>query len=263
VDVVQVVAAGLVGLLIGSLLNRLVVREPGYVVTDPADLPEDADRVLLDELEDAPVLEGAVPLVAVFRPGTWWRRWFPVTEVVVAALFAVTVHRLGWGWSTVAVLFLVCALVVLSAVDFRVYRIPDRLNFPSMGIGFALITLASVAADEPGAVLGAAFGGLSYASMLFLAHVAHPRGMGWGDVKLAWLMGFYLGWVGWDGGPMVDQLLLPLQSVLLGAAAGSVVGVVTGGAYALIRRSMRAVFPYGPSLATGCLLVVISSAELV
>jgi leader peptidase (prepilin peptidase)/N-methyltransferase len=262
VDVAQVVVAGLVGVPVGSLLNRLIVREPGYVITDPGDLPEGADASLLDELEPAPQHDRAVPVLAVVRPGTWWRRWFPITELLTGGLFALTLHRLGWGAPTVAILFLVGALVALAAVDFRVYRIPDRLNFPSMAIGATLILAASLIEGVPESVAGAAFGGFSYATLLFLAHIAYPRGMGWGDVKLAWLMGLYLGWAGWAGGPWVDQLVRPFQFVLLGAALGSLVGVVIGGAYALIRRSMKVVFPYGPSLAIGCLFVVLWAAEL-
>ena len=262
-DEAQIIAAGIVGIPVGSLLNRLIVREPGYVITDPGDLPEGADSSLLDELEPAPVLDRSVPVVALLRPGTWWRRWFPIVEVVTAAAFALTLHRLGWGVVTVAVLFLVAALVTLATVDFRVYRIPDRVNFPSMLLGFALITAASLWLEQPGAVVGAAFGGFSYATLLFLAHIAYPRGMGWGDVKLAWLMGFYLGWFGWVQGAVVDQLIGSFRYVLFGAALGSFVGAVSGGVYALYRRSAKVVFPYGPSLAVGCLVVVLFGNELI
>ena len=262
-DLAQIVVAGIAGIPVGSLLNRLIVREPGYVITDPGDLPDDADPALLDELAPAPVLDRPVPMLAVVRPGTWWRRWFPLVELLTAGSFALTVHRLGWELHTVAVLFLVTVLVALAAIDFRVYRIPDRINFPSMAVGFALITASSVIQDHPGAVLGAAFGGFSYATILFLAHIAYPRGMGWGDVKLAWLMGFYLGWAGWVSGAIVDQLIGSFRYVLFGAALGSLVGAVTGGLYALARRSAKVVFPYGPSLALGCLVVVLYGAELV
>lgn len=262
-EAAHIIVAALVGVPVGSVLNRLIVREPGYVITDPGDLPEGADEALLDELEAVPELDRPAPMVAVVRPGTWWRRWFPLVELTTSGLFALTVHRLGWQAGTAAVLFLVAALVTLGAVDFRVYRIPDRINFPAMGIAIVLIAIGSVLDGAVDAVLGAAFGGLAYATLLFVAHVAYPRGMGWGDVKLAWLMGFYLGWTGWEPGPVVDQLLSSFQHVLVGAALGSAVGVVTGGLYAIVRRSTKVVFPYGPSLAVGCLAVVLYGPDLV
>jgi leader peptidase (prepilin peptidase)/N-methyltransferase len=257
VDTVAVVLAGIAGILVGSFANRLVVREPGYVVTDPRDLPEGADESLLDELEPVPADLPPVPVLAVARPSSWWRRWFPVTEVVMGAAFAATVAELGWSAPTAAILFLVAALVTLAAVDLRVYRIPDRINFPSMAIGFASIVVASLVVGEGETIAGAAVGGFLYASMLFLAHVISPRGMGWGDVKLAWLMGFFLGWRGYDPGGGLDLLVGPLRAVLLGAALGSILGVVSGGAYAIVRRSTKVVFPYGPSLAAGCMIAVV------
>jgi leader peptidase (prepilin peptidase)/N-methyltransferase len=246
VDTVAVVLAGIAGLVVGSLANRLVVREPGYVVTDPKDLPDGADESLLDELEPVPAGLPPVPVLAVVRPATWWRRWFPVTELVMAATFAATVAELGWSAPTAAILFLVASLVTLAAVDLRVYRIPDRINFPSMAIGFGAIVVASLVAGAPGTIVGAAIGGFVYASMLLLAHIISPRGMGWGDVKLAWLMGFYLGWRGHEPGGAVDLVLGPLRAVVL-----------SGGAYAIARRSTKVVFPYGPSLAAGCTIAVV------
>ena len=80
-------------------------------------------------------------------------------------------------------------------------------------------------------------------------------------MKLAWLMGFYLGWRGYEPGGGLDLLLGPLRAVLLGAALGSILGVVSGGAYAIVRRSTKVVFPYGPSLAAGCIIAVVWGIE--
>lgn len=253
--------AGAIGLLVGSFLNRLIVREPGYVITDPGDLPEGADPALLDELEPAPEPR-PVPVLTVVRPRQAWRRWFSLTEIVTAGLYALTVHRID-GWSPIlAIGFLVTALIVLGAVDLRVYRIPDRVNFPSMAIGLGLLVVASLDLGEPRLVVAAVAGGLTYAAMLFLAHIVYPRGMGWGDVKLAWLMGFFVGWVAWEDGSLVEQFVYVLRGVILAFGAGSLFGAVFGGAYALARRSAKAVFPYGPSLALGCLLVVLYAPEV-
>ncbi|HEU5082197.1 MAG TPA: A24 family peptidase [Acidimicrobiales bacterium] len=256
-DVVGMVLAGIVGLLAGSLANHFIVREPGYVITDPKDLPEGADESLLDELEPAPTDLPPVPVLALVRPGRAWRWWFPVTEVVMGLTFVAVVAELGWSAAGGAVLFLVAALVTIAGVDLRVYRIPDRLNFPSMGIGFACIVAAAFLDGDPGTVVGAAIGGVLYAGILFVAHLISPRGMGWGDVKLAWLMGFYVGWRGHEPGGWVDQLLGPLRAVLLALVIGSVLGIVIGGGYAIARRTTKAVFPYGPSLAAGCIIAVV------
>lgn len=259
-DVAPIIA-GLVGIPVGSLLNRLIVREPGYVITDPGDLPEGADPALLDELEAAPELH-PVPVIALVQPRRWWRRWFPITELVTAGLYALTTARVGVDSELVAIGFLVTVLVVLAAVDLRVYRIPDRVNFPAMVVGLALIVLSSLEQSQPELIGAALAGGLTYATMLFIAHIIYPRGMGWGDVKLAWLMGFYVGWVAWQDGSLLEQYVYVFRGIVFAFGVGSLFGAIFGGAYALARRSTKAVFPYGPSLALGCLLVVLYSSEL-
>lgn len=259
-DVAPIVA-GLVGLPVGSLLNRLIVREPGYVITDPGDLPDDADPALLDELETVPDL-GRVPMLAAVRPNTWWRWWFPATEIVTVGLFALTAQRIEPVSEIVAALFLVAALVTLAAVDLRVYRIPDRVNFPAMVIGLVVLSISALEQSQAELIAAALVGGFTYATMLFLAHIAYPRGMGWGDVKLAWLMGFYVGWATWDDGSLLEQYVYVLRGVILAFGIGSLLGAVFGGGYALARRSTKAVFPYGPSLAIGCLFVVLWAHDL-
>lgn len=252
----DVVIAALVGLVVGSGLNRLIIREPGYVIRDLASAPDDIDDALLDELEEVGDLP-AVPVLAVVRPSAWHRRWFPVVEIVTAVLWGVTVHRYGTGSVSLAVLFLVAALVGLAAIDFRVLRIPDRLNFPSIGIGFALIVGVSLHLSAAEYIVGAAIGGVLYAGMLFITHLIYPRGMGWGDVKLAWLMGIYLGWFGWQPGLSVSPVFGVLQFVIWAFGLGAMFGVVVGLPYAIAKRSARTSFPFGPSLAAGCLIVVL------
>lgn len=257
----HIAVAGAVGLPVGSLLNRLILREPGYVIRDPKDLPDDADPSLLHELEPEPDVVD-VPVLGVLRPTTVHPRWLMATEIVTAAAYAFTVHRFGRGVTALAVLVLITALVTLAATDVRVYRIPDRLNGPATAGGLAAVVAASLYHGVPEAIVGALVGGVAYFGFLFLAHLISPRGMGFGDVKLAFLMGLYLGWLGWEDGAMSVQVASSVQLVLLGAALGSVVGAVLGLGYAAIRRSTKAAFPYGPSLAIGCAVVAWFALDL-
>lgn len=255
------VLAALAAIPAAAVINHLAVREPGYVITDPGDLPEGADPALLDELEPAPDDLPAVPVLSILRPRQWWRWWFPVVEVVLATVWAATVAELGWHAVTPALLVAEAVLLTLAVTDFRVYRIPDRLNFPGQGLTAALVAGAAVASGSIDVAIGAAAGAAIYSGMLFLAHLVSPRGMGFGDVKLAVLMGLALGSLSADS----DQPLLleALRWVLVGAAVGMVIGVVTGSVYALVRRSARAVFPYGPSLVAGCIGTLVWGSSLV
>ena len=81
-------------------------------------------------------------------------------------------------------------------------------------------------------------------AVLFVLHVAAPRGFGYGDVKLAGVLGGYLGWFGWG-------------AVYYGIFAGFVLGAVLSvGLLAAGRVTMKTPVPFGPMLITGALLVV-------
>ena len=257
----EIVLAAVIGLVVGSAANRLIVREPGYVIRDLATVGDDVDEALLDELEEVGDLP-PVPVLALVRPSTWQRRWFPVVEVVMAGAWAASVAVFGVGAEGVAVLFLATVLVTLAAIDFRVLRIPDRINFPSMGIGVALLVVASFVIDDVDRLQGMAIGGVGYAGTLFLAHLLYPRGMGWGDVKLAWLMGFYLGWFGWATEAVAGPVLGVVQLIVWAFGLGSILGLVVGLPYAVMRRSTKTSFPFGPSLAAGCLAIVLAADSI-
>lgn len=258
-ELVHVIAAAAIGLYVGSWLNRQILREPGYRIRDPKDLPEGADRELLDELEPAPEV-GHVPVLALVRPRRSRHRWLPLTEVVTAGLYALGVYRFGLGLEVIPVLVLVTGLVAMSFVDARVFRLPDRMMAPTLVVGFAAIGAAAAGVGEPSRIGGALIGGAAYFTLLFLIHVVSPRGMGFGDVKLAFVMGCFLGWSAGHHEPFSQMAAEVIALVLAAAMIGSVLGIVIGVGYATIRRSFSAVFPFGPSLATGCLAVVMWSA---
>ena len=88
-----------------------------------------------------------------------------------------------------------------------------------------------------------------YFGFLLVVHLAYPRGMGFGDVKLAALMGLYLGWL---GSSWVVALSLVLWAMLIGFVVGSVVGIGL-----LIVRRRNEPMPFAPFLALGTVVVVL------
>ncbi|MEY2455534.1 MAG: leader peptidase (prepilin peptidase) / N-methyltransferase, partial [Acidimicrobiaceae bacterium] len=91
----------------------------------------------------------------------------------------------------------------------------------------------------------------AYFVVLFIPHLISPRGMGFGDVKLALVMGLYLGWLGVT---KFDAFYLVLVAVFLGCLAGTVFGLLVS----LVRRK-RGAFPFGPALAAASFLVMLTS----
>ena len=87
-------------------------------------------------------------------------------------------------------------------------------------------------------------------STLFALHLISPRGLGMGDVRLAFVLGLYLGWLGW-------------AAVVLGALAGFVVqAVIALGLLATRRIRLRDELPFGPAMLAGAALVIGGTALL-
>jgi leader peptidase (prepilin peptidase)/N-methyltransferase len=146
-------------------------------------------------------------------------------------------------------------LAALSAIDIEHYRLPDLIVIPSLVVSVPLIAVVSVVDDGADRIRYALVGAALYFGFLFVAHLISPRGMGFGDVKLAALMGLYVGWLGTT---YVDALALVLWAMLIGFAVGTVFGVVL-----LAARRRNRPFPFGPFLALGTVVAILVSTSLV
>ncbi|HMQ28445.1 MAG TPA: A24 family peptidase [Acidimicrobiales bacterium] len=188
------------------------------------------------------------------RAGPLPRNGGLTAESLTPVLFALAVVRFGASW--VVLPFWVCfaALLVVSVIDIQHYRIPDRVVFPALAISLPAIVVVSVALEYPRSISYALIGALAYFLLLFLAHLVYPAGMGFGDVKLALLMGLFLGWIAPDG---FRAFTLVLYALMIGC----LLGVLVGGVLALVRRK-NAAFPFGPALAASTVVAVLFSEQL-
>ena len=245
----MVVLVALLGIPVGAFLNVVIDRVP-----DRAPL-----RGARDGEASAPVLWAGIPaqpwLLRGRPPGhALPRRWLWV-ELATAAVFAALAARHGDSSDLVPLLLLGASLVAVSVIDLQLLRIPDRVTFPTLALAVPMIAAVSLQHDEADAIRGALIGGATYFVLLLLPHLAYPRGMGFGDVKLALVMGLYLGWVGWtDDLPVIG----PVRLVLYGLMLGCVLGVVFGLLSRVVTRRGGA-FPFGPALAAACLVVVLAA----
>ncbi|MCX2969134.1 MULTISPECIES: prepilin peptidase [Streptomyces] len=169
------------------------------------------------------------------------RRWLAVPTAAVCAGLAAAV---GPRPELAVWLLLAPPLVLLATVDLAVHRLPDVLTLPLAGAAAALLGVAALlpgaGGDWPRALLGGAALCAGY-GVLFLIH---PRGMGFGDVKLAAACGVALGWYGW---PLV--------------LGGTYTAFVLGATYGLVligfgRAKRRTPLPFGPFMIVGTLLGV-------
>ena len=147
--------------------------------------------------------------------------------------------------------------VPLAVIDARCQRLPDALTLPSYPVALALLGFAALLLPGGAGHFVSALAGLALAWGVFLLQVLlYPAGLGWGDVKLAGLLGLYLGWLdrgwlGWlDQGTLVAGLFL---GYLFAAAAGLAL-------IAARRASRKSRLPFGPYLLAGTLSAILLSS---
>lgn len=203
----------------------------------------------------------------------------PSVEMLSAGLWVAVILRFGWSLQSLPPLVLVGSLLALSVVDLCSFRLPDRLVFWSLGLSVVAMLPEAVIAGDPGVARYAFMGMFGYFGLLLVVHLISPRGLGFGDVKFALLLGLHLGWATATTRPRgasAEDWMLVARVVLWAQILASILGVIGGlGLGVLRRRSKRAVladpqadlerpagllassFPFGPALACGTMAMVL------
>jgi leader peptidase (prepilin peptidase)/N-methyltransferase len=160
--------------------------------------------------------------------------------VVCALLAAAT----GARPELVVWLLITPAAVLLATVDFAAHRLPDALTLPLAAAALVLLGVAGVLPGAGGSWTSALLCCLILSACYFLLFLL-SKGFGFGDVKLALVLGAVLGWYGW-------------AIVLIGTFAGYLLGALYGTGLMLTSRADRTSrIPFGPFLLAGTLAGVL------
>ena len=170
---------------------------------------------------------------------------YPLVEAGSGVLFVAAAVRLGSTWQLPAFCVFFASLLALSVIDLEHLIIPNRIVYPTLATIIPLLALAAAADGSWGQLQDAAIGGAAGFGALLAIHLVSPGGMGFGDVRLAGLIGVMLGWLG------LRYLLLALFIAFLLAAVVGVGLIVTG------LRSRRDAVPFGPFMAMGAVVAVL------
>lgn len=190
----------------------------------------------------------------------------PIPEVATALLFGLAAAEHD-DWRLLALFVLLAASVALSIVDLVQYRLPNVILFPAIVASGSILVVGEIAQGDTTALSYAVVGALVYSGILLLMHLISPAGMGFGDVKLALLLGMFAGWV-------ATSRFGAVRSVMIALFIGSALGVVLGlGRIVATRAGGRflpdpeegslgdgwrhTTFPFGPPLMAGTILVVL------
>jgi leader peptidase (prepilin peptidase)/N-methyltransferase len=241
------VIAGALGLAVGSFLNVVIHRVPRdeSLVRPGSHCPNCGHAVR--NRHNVPVLGWLMLRGRCADCATPISVRYPLVEAGTAVLFVAVAARFGWSWALPGYLYLAAAAIALALIDLDVMRLPDKIVLPSYAVAAALLVPAALLTGDPAALLR----GVIAAALLYLLYrLLATWGMGGGDVKLAPLLGFHLGWLGWG-------------AVAIGAFAGFLLGGLAGGILLATQAAGRkSRIPFGPYMLAGAFLAVFAAAPI-
>jgi len=248
------------GALIGSFLNVVIYRVPqgASVVAPPSACPTCGHRIR--GVDNIPMVSWLMLRGRCRDCRAPIAIRYPLVELGTALFFGLVA-----AWATlghfddltlsmssagltnaalgfVAFLYLAAVSVALALIDLDTHRLPDKIVLPAYLVGVVLLGSASVVTADYGRLLSAGVGLAALWLLYFLMAVLYPGGMGFGDVKLAGVLGLFLGWLGW--GPLV---------------VGAFSAFLLGGLFAVVLLVSRLVsrkggIPFGPWMLIGAWL---------
>ena len=256
---VTVVLAAVLGLLLGSFLNVVVYRVPigKSIVLPPSACPHcDSEIAPWDNI---PVLSWILLRGKCRTCSAPISARYPLVELATSTSF--TLVALGFAPACfaartsadavaavlvmVSFLYLAAITIALALIDLDVHKLPNVIVVPAYAVSAALFAAASILSGDFGPLIGSgiAMAGL-FISYLVMALV-YPGGMGLGDVKLAGVLGIYLGWAGWGA------VAVGAFSAFLLAGVFSIILIATK------RAGRKSGIPFGPWMFAGAWLGIV------
>ena len=238
------IVSAVIGLMVGSFLNVVIHRVPaGESVVRPRSRCPGCGTQLA-ERDNIPVISWLLLRGRCRTCGMSISPRYPLIEALTAVVFGIVGARFGADWALPAYLVFAASLIALSAIDLEHFRLPNRILLVTLYLGLPLLLLSAALQHEWHAFRDALLGGATGLGLLLVVHLVSPRGMGMGDVKLAGVLGVFLGYLSYG------HVFLGL---FLGFASGAVIGMLL---IATGVRSRKDHIPFGPFLASGALLCV-------
>ena len=254
---IWIVIAAVVGLLVGSFLNVVILRLPARIdamwrneAREILELPADETPLppgIVVESSHCPhckhklAIRDNIPLFGWLLLGGRCRYCkasisiqYPLVELLTGVLSALIVWKFGVSWAALAGLAFTWTLIALSGIDFHTQLLPDSLNYPLLWLGL-LLSLWTMFTTPNLSIIGAVVGYLSLWSVYWLFKLLTGKeGMGYGDFKLLAAMGAWMG----------PSALLPI--ILLSSLIGALFGVVL---IATRKLGREVPMPFGPFIA--------------
>jgi leader peptidase (prepilin peptidase)/N-methyltransferase len=239
----SIILIGLVGAAVGSFLNVVIHRLPrGESLVSPRSRCTNCSRTL-GVRDNVPLVSWLALRGRCRGCGAPISARYPLVEAVTAAVFVAVALSRGVDDDLLLELPFAATLVAVAVIDLEHRIVPNRIVVPA-----AVFAIVAAALVERGQLPELLIAGAAAFGALLAAALAYPAGMGMGDVKLAGVMGLYLG---------VAVAPALLAAFAVGAAVGLAILAREGSA-----ARKRAV-PFAPFLALGGLVGLLAGPELV
>jgi leader peptidase (prepilin peptidase)/N-methyltransferase len=231
------------GLLIGSFLNVVAYRLPRgeSLVTPRSRCTSCGEEVR--PYDNVPVLSWLVLRGRCRHCGVRISARYPAVELVTAVAFGAVAAVRGFDAGLLLDLPFAAMLIAVADIDLEHRIVPNKILLPLAVWGIAVTAIV-----RPGSLVECLVAGAAAFTALLLTALAYPAGMGMGDVKLAGVMGLYLG-------------VSVLPGLLFAFLAGSVVGIAIMAKHGAGARKKGV--PFAPFLAAGALVGLLAGPELI
>lgn len=253
-----VALAGVLGAAIGSFLNVVIYRVPlgRSIASPPSACPHCGHGIAW--YDNVPLISWLVLRGRCRNCSAPISVRYPLIELGTALLFVAVALQFGGSvvgalsvgalvaalLALVAFLYLAAISIALAAIDLETRRLPNVLVLPAYLVGAVLLGTSSLLVGDLATLLRAAIGAAGLFALYWLLATLYRGGMGYGDVKLAGVLGLFLGWLGW--GPLA-----------VGAFAAFLFGGLFGVILLIARRAGRkSSIPFGPWMLLGAWLGV-------
>jgi leader peptidase (prepilin peptidase)/N-methyltransferase len=241
-DTMIIVLISWIGLALGSFLNVCIYRIPHKksILHPGSSCPKCGTKIRF--YDNIPVLSYIILRGRCRACHATISLQYPLVELFTAALLVIAYLRFGLTWDFAARGILILVMILTFFIDLKHRIIPDVLTLPGVILGFLLSFLV----DSP-SVLNSALGAIVGGAIFYLAAVLgeilfKKESMGGGDIKLAMLLGAFLGW----------------KNVILVFFLSAFFGTLIGGAALFFSKQVKdtRTIPFGPFLALGAIIAV-------
>ncbi|MGH2726356.1 MAG: prepilin peptidase [Actinomycetota bacterium] len=259
-EAMAITLAGVGGLVFGSFLNVVVHRVPRKesIVRPASRCPSCGHE--LAPADNIPVLSWVLLRGRCRYCSAPISVRYPAGELLTAILWVLAVARRdqlvppgtasGEGWQLIAFLPFFWVLAALSLIDLEHKLLPNKIVYPSVVVAVPLLAITAALGPGLDVWVRALLGGVAGAGGFLVVALISPAGMGMGDVKLAGLIGLFLGYLGWG-----RLAVAFFAAFAVGAIVG--IGLMLGG-----KAGRKTAIPFGPFMALGAVISVLVGERL-